>query len=184
MHYTTTIASPIGALVLVSDGAALTALLFEEERGAGRLPGPRVPAAEAAPFPQARRELEEYFAGARTAFGIALAPSGTPFQRRVWEALRHVPHGATATYRQIAQAAGSPRAFRAVGAALGRNPIAIVVPCHRIIGADGTLTGYAGGITRKKALLDLEAGRRATAAPRSSGPPAAARQRQERLQRS
>lgn len=158
MNAKTVVDSPIGTLVLETDGTALTALLFRESRGAGPPAGGRAADDEAAPFPQARRELEEYFAGRRTVFGIPLAPRGTPFQVRVWEALLRVPHGATATYREIARAAGSPKAVRAVGAALARNPIAIVVPCHRVIGSDGTLTGYAGGLARKRALLDLEAG--------------------------
>lgn len=157
MNYTTTLDSPVGPLVLVSDGAALTALLFDDGRDAERLEGPLVANDEVAPFPQARRELEEYFAGRRTVFEIPLAPRGTPFQRRVWEALRRIPHGATSTYGEIAREIGAPDAVRAVGAANGRNPIAIVVPCHRVIGTDGSLTGYGGGLARKRTLLDLEA---------------------------
>lgn len=155
-NYATTVDSPVGRLLLVSDGTALTALLFRGERDAAGVAGPCVMDGAAAPFPQARRELGEYFAGRRTSFGIPLAPRGTPFQRRVWEALRRIPHGSTATYAEIARAVGSPGAARAVGAANRRNPLAIIVPCHRVIGSNGTLTGYAGGLARKRALLDLE----------------------------
>lgn len=154
--YATTVDSPVGRLLLVSDGTALTALLFGGERDAAGVAGPCAMDAAAAPFPQARRELLEYFAGRRTSFEIPLAPRGTPFQKRVWEALRRIPHGSTASYAEIARAVGSPGAARAVGAANRRNPLAIIVPCHRVIGSNGTLTGYAGGLARKRALLDLE----------------------------
>jgi methylated-DNA-[protein]-cysteine S-methyltransferase len=170
MDRTTTIESPVGRLVLVSDGAALTALQFARGRVAGR--GAHGPAGEgrAALFAQARRELAEYFAGRRTSFDLPLAPGGTPFQRRVWEALRRVPYGATATYGEIACAAGSPRAARAVGTACARNPLAIVVPCHRVIGSGGRLAGYAGGLARKRVLLDLEAGASLRSPGRPRGP--------------
>jgi len=162
VNYTTTIASPVGSLMLVSDGSALTALLFADEHGARledalRASGNIVASDEAVPLPEARRELAEYFAGRRRVFAIPLALRGTPFQKRVWEALRRIPYGATTSYREIARAVGSPAAMRAVGAANGSNRLAIVVPCHRVIGADGTLTGYGGGLARKHALLDLEA---------------------------
>jgi methylated-DNA-[protein]-cysteine S-methyltransferase len=110
---------------------------------------------------RAARELDEYLAGTRRSFDLPLAPRGTPFQRAVWEALTAIPYGTTATYAQLATAVGRPAAVRAVGQANGRNPIAVVVPCHRVVGADGSLTGYAGGTDRKAALLDLE--RRVTA---------------------
>lgn len=102
------------------------------------------------------RQLDEYFAGRRRAFELELAPEGTPFQQRVWRELRAIPFGATISYRQLAERLGQPSAMRAVGAANGRNPIPIVVPCHRVIGRDGTLTGYAGGLERKRFLLELE----------------------------
>ncbi len=102
------------------------------------------------------RRLEEYFAGARTQFDLRLAPSGTPFQKSVWSALLDIPFGQTRSYGELARAIGRPTASRAVGAANGRNPISIVVPCHRVIGADGSLTGYAGGLERKQTLLALE----------------------------
>ena len=148
MEHTAGIESPVGRLVLVSDGASLTAIQFGGKRaGADDC---------AVPLPEAKRELAEYFAGRRRSFDLSLAPRGTPFQRRVWEALRRIPYGATATYGEIARAVGSPGAVRAVGAACARNPVPIIVPCHRVIGADGTLTGYAGGLERKRALLELE----------------------------
>jgi len=102
-------------------------------------------------------QLREYFAGVRRQFDLPLDPQGTAFQRQVWKALAAIPYGATRTYREIAEAVGSPRAVRAVGAANGRNMLPIVVPCHRVIGADGRLVGYAGGLDVKKLLLELEA---------------------------
>ena len=105
---------------------------------------------------EARRQLTEYFAGTRRDFALPLAAGGTPFQQRVWEALRRIPYGETISYGELARRIGQPTASRAVGAANGRNPIAIVVPCHRVIGADGTLIGYGGGLPVKEALLSLE----------------------------
>lgn len=105
---------------------------------------------------RAIEEVDEYFAGKRTDFSIPLAAEGTPFQREVWSALRAIPFGETRSYSDVARAIGKPRAVRAVGAANGKNPLGIVVPCHRVIGADGSLTGYAGGMDRKRFLLALE----------------------------
>jgi methylated-DNA-[protein]-cysteine S-methyltransferase len=156
MEHVTVFESPVGRIVLVSDGTALTALLFDDGRAAGPSARRAGAHAVAAPLAQARRELAEYFAGRRKTFSVPLAPGGTPFQRRVWEELRRIPYGATASYREIARAVGSPGAVRAVGAACARNPIAIVVPCHRVIGSDGSLTGYAAGLARKRTLLALE----------------------------
>jgi methylated-DNA-[protein]-cysteine S-methyltransferase len=107
-------------------------------------------------FLQLRQELAEYFAGKRRSFSVALAPEGTDFQRSVWTALTKVPYGQTRTYGEQAAAIGNPKAVRAVGAANGRNPIGIVIPCHRVIGSNGTLTGYAGGLHNKEFLLKLE----------------------------
>jgi methylated-DNA-[protein]-cysteine S-methyltransferase len=104
------------------------------------------------------REMAEYFQGTRTSFSIKLAPGGTPFQQQVWSALTQIPYGTTSTYGAIAIAIGRPRAARAVGSANNRNPLAIVVPCHRVIGGDGSLVGYAGGLDQKRALLELEQG--------------------------
>lgn len=157
MEFMTTFESPVGKLVLVSDGASLTGILFDVRPGRPRRPRASVTDDAAPPFPQARRELAEYFAGRRREFQVPIAPRGTPFQLRVWEALRRIPHGATATYRDVARAVGTPAAVRAVGAANARNPLPIIVPCHRVIRSDGTLGGYGGGLARKRDLLSLEA---------------------------
>jgi methylated-DNA-[protein]-cysteine S-methyltransferase len=111
---------------------------------------------DARAFRDEKKQLAEYFSGKRKAFDLELAPQGTPFQLHVWSALCNVEHGRTASYGEIARAVGRPRAFRAVGATNGRNPIGIIVPCHRIIGSNGELTGYAGGLPRKRWLLEHE----------------------------
>lgn len=162
MH--TVIDSPIGELLLIGDGSNLTGLYTAEHV---RKPN-RNDTADAADgsaiqlgiFRQAREELAQYFAGERNTFDVPLAPTGTDFQRRVWNCLREIPYGETATYRQIAEEVGAPRAVRAVGAANGRNPISIIVPCHRVVGSDGSLTGYAGGLAAKQWLLSFEGARR------------------------
>ena len=143
---TRTIKTPIGPLTLQADEAAVTAIRF----GAGveQDASPLLDAAEA--------QLREYFAGARRTFDLPLAPHGTAFQQRVWAALRAIPYGETRTYGELAAAIGSPNASRAVGMANHRNPIPIIIPCHRVIGANGTLTGYAGGLEVKRKLLALE----------------------------
>lgn len=146
--------SPVGPLTLHSDGAALTGLEFDEPR----YPLAASPRGEDKVLAQARRELDAYFAGKLRAFNVALAPCGTPFQQKVWAALRAIPYGATRTYGQQALAIGQPKAVRAVGLANGKNPISIIVPCHRVIGASGSLTGFGGGLPRKQTLLDLEQG--------------------------
>jgi len=120
-----------------------------------RQPGPAWQR-DATPFAEALRQLRAYFAGDLHTFSLALAPAGTPFQRRVWDALLEIPYGATASYRDIAIAIGKPSAVRAVGLANGRNPIPIIIPCHRVIGSDGSLTGYGGGLDVKRFLLELE----------------------------
>ena len=109
-------------------------------------------------FPAAVEQLREYFAGTRTTFDVELEPAGTPFQQRVWTALREIPYGETTTYGELAAVLGRPTASRAVGHANGHNPISIIVPCHRVIGTSGSLTGYGGGLARKRFLLALEAG--------------------------
>lgn len=156
----TTIDSPIGPLTLVADGGALACVYMTDHRhapGAGTY-GERDPGAG----PQARvlgltqHQLAEYFAGERTGFDLPLHSSGTPFQEQVWAALRRIPYGETISYGELARRVGRPNASRAVGLANGRNPISIVVPCHRVIGASGRLTGYGGGLDRKLALLELE----------------------------
>jgi methylated-DNA-[protein]-cysteine S-methyltransferase len=154
MRYTT-IDSPIGDLLLLGDGSALHGLYMQEA------PKPMAlePEWRADPraFADVRRQLAEYFGGDRTAFDVPLAAAGTPFQRAVWQGLREIPYGETASYGELARRIGRPSAVRAVGLANGRNPISVIVPCHRVIGADGTLTGYGGGIERKRLLLELEA---------------------------
>ena len=143
--------SPLGPLTLVGHDDALWALHF---------PGRSGPLNEAArdsePFTDAIGQLEEYFAGERRRFELSLRLEGSPFQRRVWAALQEIPFGATRTYGALAGEIARPDRVRAVGAAVGRTPVAIIVPCHRVIGADGSLTGYGGGLHRKQALLDLE----------------------------
>jgi methylated-DNA-[protein]-cysteine S-methyltransferase len=146
--------SPVGPLTLHSDGAALTGLEFHEPKY--RLTPS--PAGNDRLLDQARRELDLYFAGKLTAFTVPVAPRGTVFQRKAWAALQKIPYGVTRTYGQQATAIGSPKAFRAVGLANGKNPVAIIIPCHRVIGASGSLTGFGGGIERKQYLLDLEQG--------------------------
>ena len=149
--YFTVMPSPVGRLTLTSNGRALTGVLFDGEARSGW-----VRADGDAALRAAREQLEEYFAGRRTAFDPPLALRGTPFQTRVWKALLRIPFGATASYGDVARAIGAPGASRAVGGANHRNPLAIVVPCHRVIGADGSLTGYGGGESRKRRLLALE----------------------------
>jgi methylated-DNA-[protein]-cysteine S-methyltransferase len=145
----TTIPSPVGPLALtVDDDGALTRIGF----GAGDV-------ADDARFDRVVTQLTEYFAGRRTDFDLDLRPDGgSPFERRVWAALLEIPYGETASYGEIAARIGHPGKARAVGRANGRNPIAIVCPCHRVIGSDGSLTGYGGGLENKRTLLDLEAG--------------------------
>ena len=146
-----TIDSPIGELLLTAEGGALTRLYMSPF---GVDPAwEHDPAALAEPA----RQLREYFAGERTEFELALDAAGTDFQRRVWERLVAIPYGETTTYGELALELGDPRKVRAVGMANGRNPISIIVPCHRVIGADGTLVGYGGGLERKRILLAHEA---------------------------
>lgn len=140
------IETPIGPLSLQTDESAVSAMRFGA--GGAQDASPLLDAAEA--------QLREYFAGARRTFDLPLAPHGTAFQQRVWTALRAIPYGETRTYGELAAAIDSPNASRAVGMANHRNPIPIVIPCHRVIGANGTLTGYAGGLEVKRKLLALE----------------------------
>jgi methylated-DNA-[protein]-cysteine S-methyltransferase len=150
----TRLPSPIGELLITSEDGAITCLSM------GRPDGPALPDPEwrrdDAGLRAAREQLSGYFAGELTAFDLPLAPRGTPFQLRVWQALREIPFGQTISYAELARRIGSPRAVRAVGGANGRNPIAVVVPCHRVIEADGSLTGFGGGVERKRILLELE----------------------------
>jgi methylated-DNA-[protein]-cysteine S-methyltransferase len=155
LTYTTT-DSPIGELLLAGDGKSLHCLSMQDGRRPMRIDH-RWERREAA-FDDVRRQLEEYFAGTRRTFDIPLSLHGNEFELRVWSALREIGYGETASYGEIAARIGSAIAARAVGLANGRNPIAVIVPCHRVIGADGSLTGYGGGLERKRLLLDLEAG--------------------------
>jgi len=152
----TTIPSPVGALTLVADVDALVAILWENDSPA-RVPLPATVEAPDHPVLVATgQQLGEYFAGQRRAFDLPLRFRGTEFQRAVWAALLTIPFGETWSYGAIARSLGRPGASRAVGAANGRNPISIVAPCHRVIGANGALTGFAGGLAAKQALLALE----------------------------
>jgi methylated-DNA-[protein]-cysteine S-methyltransferase len=128
----------------------------EAVRGRERHWPDAVPDPDAPPFPELRSQLGEYLAGRRRTFDLPLAPSGTPFQRRCWQALQEIPFGQTRSYGEMARALGEPGAARAVGRANHDNPIGVVIPCHRVIGADGSLTGYAGGLQMKRRLLELE----------------------------
>ena len=152
----TRIPSPVGDLILTGDGSSLTGCYFT---GTDHPSDPSVGLErDDAAFREATRQLGEYFAAERTTFDLPLAPVGTDFQLRVWAQLRTIPYGATCSYADIARGIGATNGFRAVGLANGRNPISIIVPCHRVIGANGSLTGYGGGLERKRFLLDLETG--------------------------
>ena len=152
----TTLDSPLGELLLLGDGRVLHGLYMQH----GRRPIEIGPAWEraVAPFAEVAGQLREYFAGERTQFELPLALEGSSFERRVWSALQRIPYGETISYGELARGIGQPAAARTVGLANGRNPIAVIVPCHRVIGADGTLTGYGGGLERKRILLELESG--------------------------
>lgn len=149
------IETPIGELVLEGNGTSLAAVHLPNLRPDRLDPARRDHDLLAEPL----RQLGEYFAGERRDFDLALAPAGTDFDRAVWREVHRIPYGRTASYLEVARAIGRPDRVRAVGGANARNPIPILVPCHRVIGSDGSLTGYAGGLERKRALLDLETGR-------------------------
>ena len=169
MTMQTTIPSPIGTLTAtVDEDGALTRL---------DLPGraPQSPPSDDPRFDELAAQLAEYFAGRRTTFDLTLRARGSAFEQRVWTELSRIPYGETTTYAEIARRIGHPGWARAVGRANGRNPIAIVVPCHRVIGSNGSLTGYAGGLELKAALLGLEAGAGEAAAAATSASPAAVR---------
>jgi methylated-DNA-[protein]-cysteine S-methyltransferase len=146
--------TPVGSLRIAGDEAGLRRIQFSTELEAG------VPASgwrrDAAAFPEARRQLQAYFAGELRRFDLLLAPVGTEFQLRIWTALQAIPYGQTVSYGELARAVGRAGAARAVGAANGANPIPVVIPCHRVIGSTGKLTGFGGGLPIKAALLDLE----------------------------
>lgn len=149
--------SPLGPMTLAATAKGLAGLWFDgQKHHPGTLDAPED--ASQSHIAQARAELERYWrGGARRRFAVRLDPQGTPFQQAVWRALREIPAGSTSTYGAVAARAGAVGAARAAGAAIGRNPLSIIVPCHRVLGRDGSLTGYAGGLQRKQALLRLEA---------------------------
>lgn len=155
-YFYKTMKSPVGTLTLVASDKGLTAILWPQD-DPKRVKLPILTRGDSHPvLRQAEKELDEYFAGKRTRFTVALEFTGTDFQKKVWKALLEIPFGETRSYGDIARKLGKPGAMRAVGAANGRNPISIIAPCHRVIGADGSLTGFAGGLAAKKKLLALE----------------------------
>lgn len=157
MIYTfTTMASPVGELKLVANGSRLAAILWENDKPDRVRLGPMTEAPDHPILLRAVQQLQEYFAGTRNRFDLELDFAGTDFQKKVWQALLTIPFGETRSYSQIAEQIGNPSAVRAVGAANGKNPISIVAPCHRVIGASGKLTGFAGGLEAKERLLTLE----------------------------
>lgn len=152
--------SPQGRMLLVADAQSLVGVYFDGQK---HVPRPETGSRQDPrhrPLREAKRQLAEYFAGERRQFALTLAAEGTPFQRSVWRAIATVGYGETISYGELARRAGCPGSARAAGAATGRNPIGIIVPCHRIVGSNGSLTGYAGGLGRKRALLALETGAR------------------------
>jgi methylated-DNA-[protein]-cysteine S-methyltransferase len=158
----TIVDSPLGPLTLVTRAGGLAGVYMTQQR---HLPpedtfGPRVAVTDVPLLTRTADQLAAYFAGDLRDFDLDMSTSGTPFQRRVWTALRDIPYGETVTYGELAAAVGQPTASRAVGLANGRNPLSIVVPCHRVVGANGSMTGYGGGIERKRWLLDFERGTR------------------------
>ena len=147
----THVQSPVGRLLVAADREGLRHVAF-----AGRLQPQRGWSKDAGPLRPTLEQLDEYFAGDRKRFRLKVVPEGTPFRRRIWSALLSVHYGRTLSYGELAAEAGRPGAARAAGSAVGANPISIVIPCHRILGADGSLTGFGGGLNRKKVLLGLE----------------------------
>lgn len=147
MIYTTSYSSPLGMLTLHSDGTALTALQFQV---------PEAPGSSCMLLEKTVQQLREYFSGMRTQFTLPLAPAGTDFQQEVWQALCRIPYGETRSYAELSAMVGHPAACRAAGNANGKNPIPIIIPCHRVIRADGSIGGYSGGLHIKRFLLDLE----------------------------
>ena len=159
-YFANTIPSPVGALKLVASENGLAAILWENDSPKRVRLGALVVSPDHPVLRQTEEELGEYFAGERIAFGVPLDPAGTDFQKQVWAALLRIPYGETRSYGDLARQLGNPKASRAVGAANGRNPISIITPCHRAIGSDGALTGFAGGLEAKRYLLSLEGRRR------------------------
>jgi methylated-DNA-[protein]-cysteine S-methyltransferase len=158
MIYFTVYDSPIQSLRLVSDGRSLVGLYMMSEKHSLTPAKDWIEDASVAPFAATKQQLDAYFAGRLTAFNLPVHLHGTPFQQRVWNALQTIPYGTTLSYGELAQQIGQPKASRAVGLANGRNPVSIIVPCHRVVGSNGKLTGYGGGIERKQWLLNHEGG--------------------------
>jgi methylated-DNA-[protein]-cysteine S-methyltransferase len=154
--YYTFIDSPIDRLMLTSDGKCLTGVYMIDQRHEPAIGKNWIEDPSAEPFRVTSVQLSEFFSGQRHEFDLPLAPAGTPFQLRVWEELCRIPYGETISYGELAKRVGNANASRAVGLANGRNPLPIIVPCHRVIGANGKLTGFGGGLWRKEKLLDLE----------------------------
>ena len=148
--------SPVGELTLVARDGKLSAILWEVERANRVRLGELIESHDSPVLLETERQLQEYFAGTRNQFELELDFTGTDFQKQVWQALLTIPFGETRSYSQIAEQIGNPKAVRAVGAANGRNPISIIAPCHRVVGASGGLTGFAGGLEAKQYLLTLE----------------------------
>ena len=160
-NYYTLVESPLQPIMLTSDGESLTGL-YVSERGQAEIRQKAAASTDwirdenAAPFAEVKRQLDAYFAGNQTTFDLPLKLKGTPFQQQVWAELRKLPYGVTISYGELARRIGNPKACRAVGLANGQNPVSIVVPCHRVIGANGKLTGYSGGLSHKETLLAHE----------------------------
>jgi methylated-DNA-[protein]-cysteine S-methyltransferase len=148
--------SPIGKLTLVANNESLVTLVFSTGKMSKSRLAEAAEPGDNAVLRKTEKQLREYFAGKRESFDLPLSPTGTSFQQKVWKALSKIPFGVTKNYGEIAKLVGAPKASRAVGAANGRNPIPIIVPCHRVIGANGALTGFGGGVPTKKFLLELE----------------------------
>jgi methylated-DNA-[protein]-cysteine S-methyltransferase len=157
-------ATPLGPMYATSDGRAITGIYFEGGRHAPAVQSDWIEERTSPVLAECARQVRDYCAGRRRAFALALAPHGTDFQRRVWDEIARIPYGATLSYGELAARAGAPGSARAAGAATGRNPLSIVVPCHRVVGSGGELTGYAGGVDRKRDLLALEVARQAVLA--------------------
>jgi len=156
MTYYTKMDSPVGEILLVSDGKDLTRVSMNRQKYAAEIENDWVEKKDIPPLKLAVEQLKSYFAGLLSEFDLPIAFRGTAFQNKVWKELTRIPFGKTISYGELARRVGNPKASRAVGLANGKNPLAIVVPCHRVIGANGTLTGYGGGLDRKQKLLELE----------------------------
>ena len=160
MNYFDFYESPMGKMLIVAADEGLRGLYFIDQKYYREVENDWTRAPRHPVVRQTAREMQEYFAGKRTEFDVPLAAEGTPFQASIWKAISSVKYGDSITYSELARRAGHPDAIRAAGTATGRNPITIIVPCHRIVGSDGSLTGYAGGLDRKRALQELESGTR------------------------